>query len=123
MTQDTTFDPLQALSLARTALSDPAGMPEGEPDFFGGAVASEDHPEAMYAIDRIDEVIGALRFEGALNDYQGEARWVLTHLGRLLAAVADTLGNGTEMLPAANEDAASYLQEAGDRIDEAIDAL
>ena len=110
--QDTSFDPLQALSEARTALTDPGAL-EGIPD--QDAVAS-----GAFAIDRIDQAIGALYYEPA-NDARDEAVWVLTHLGRLLARVADELPS--DMSPAAFDTAADLIVQAGDRIDEAIDLL
>lgn len=120
----TTFDPLQALSLARTALDDPGGLPEGELDEWErneeveldvyGSIQTHG-ASTNYAIDRIDEVMGALSFEaGAGNDDAAQARWVLTHLGRLIAEVADELDRS-----GVRHD----LMAALDRVDETIDEL
>jgi phosphate uptake regulator len=106
------FEVLFALSLARTALDDPVAI--GLREIRAGVEESRN-----FAIKRIDEVIGALYFEPA-NDYRSEARWTLTHIGRLLAAVAETLGS-------TDEEDLSYiareLETAGDHIDEAIEHL
>jgi hypothetical protein len=103
------FDVLQALSLARTALDDPGAVPEQELTPITART---------YAIDRIDESIGALYYEPE-NDARGEAAWVLTHLGRLLSAVADRLDDSafpSSVMVAA----AAHIDAACDRIDEAI---
>jgi hypothetical protein len=110
------FDPLQALSLARTALSDPAAVGIG-----AGTVSTPATEREMYAIDRIDEVIGALYFE-PVNDARSEAVWVITHLGRLLAHVAAELPD-RELSPATFDAAADELTTAGDAIDRALDLL
>jgi hypothetical protein len=110
------FDPLQALSLARTALSDPAAVGIG-----AGTVSAPATEREMYAIDRIDEVIGALYFE-PVNDARAEAVWVITHLGRLLAHVAAELPD-RELSPATFDAAADELTTAGDAIDRALDLL
>lgn len=112
---ETTFEPLQALSLARTALDDPA------------AIGLRDGAEKarVYAIYRIDEAIGALRFEPA-NDARSEAQWVLTHLGRLLAAAHDAIeAQAGAGMPddRVYDAAAAALEEAGNFIDEAIGYL
>lgn len=87
---EVTFDPLQALSLARTALSDPAGLPDGALRPYEVDPAADAH--GLYAIDQIDAALGALSFEaGAGNDDRAQAVWVLTHLGRLLVEVAGQL--------------------------------
>jgi hypothetical protein len=112
---ETTFDPLQALSLARTALDDP--------DAIDPADLGLDPDPAMYAVDRIDEAIGALHFDGS-NDYVGEAHWVITHLGRLLAAVAEKLeAEADPDHDLGARKAALLLVEAGGKIDRAIEEL
>ena len=103
------FDVLDALSRARTALDDPQGLDLTIEDAAAGT---------RYAIDRIDEVIGALRFEPA-NDARGEARWVLMHIGRLLAAAGDAIEAELSRDPELLDD----LRRAGDAIDNAYDSL
>lgn len=102
------WEPVYALSLARTALDDPLALPDGE--------IHADGPRA-YAIDKIDEVIGALYFEaGGYNDEAGELRWVLRNLGRLLVGVADQLGEQNDP----GSLIMGHVTAALDAIDEAI---
>jgi len=110
------FDPLDALSRARTALDDPAAVGLAVPGEAWFEAGSEN---IGYAVQQIDEVIGALRFEPA-NDYRGEARWVMKNLGRLLNAVAQELAEdgSNENVHASND-----LSAACDLIDEAINRL
>jgi len=113
MTCTDTFDPLQALSLAVTALTDPGGLP----------VDVEPASLVDYAADRVNEAIGALHFEGS-NDYAAEARWVITHLGRLLAAVADTLeAEADDFQDTGALHAARLIHEGLGSVDRAVDAL
>ena len=109
------FDPLGALSYARTALDDPAGLPEEEIE------DTDSLSERMgYAIDKIDEVMGSLYFEvGAQENDGAQAARVLTTLGRLLAALRDE----AEVADGSTDDACVMMAEAGDRIDEAIGML
>ena len=58
-------DPLHALSLARTALSDPEALPSNcdfDPD-LSMAGESADPAQVAYAIAQIDHAIGGLYFE------------------------------------------------------------
>jgi hypothetical protein len=116
------FDVLQALSLARTALDDPGALTEQElarvVTHFTAPRSPWSHGLSVYAIDRIDETIGALYYEPA-NDARAEAVWVLTHLGRLLANVTDGLDD-QEFPSARFASAAHALEQAGDLIDGAI---
>jgi hypothetical protein len=117
---ETTFDPLQALSLAYTALNDPSAL-EVEATEEDARMQRLYRVPLGYATERINEVIGALHYEPA-NDARAEAVWVLTHLGRLLANVADELVDD-DLVPATFDEAAAQIRNAGDRIDEAIEAL
>ena len=104
------FDPLNELSLARTALDDPAGV---------GLAHAPDTAKG-YAVDRIDDVMGSLYFEtGAQEDDGAQAARVLTTLGRLLEAVREEI----ERADGSTDDACVMMAEAGDRIDEAIGML
>lgn len=119
-TWDTTFDPLRALSLARTALDDPAAL--HDPPRWDGNLSYSSHSMRdadlhKYAVHRIDEVIGALMYEPA-NDARAEARWALTHLGRLVNDVAQGL-DADEV----ERDAAGRINDALDALDEAIAVL
>jgi hypothetical protein len=92
----TTFDALEALSLARTALDDPDGLPS-----FVELRSSESF--VAFAIDRIDEAMGALLFdEGGCNDAAGEARWVAKNLAGLVGSFHCSMA--TERRWAATED-------------------
>lgn len=109
------FDPLNALSLARTALTEPEALPDTEQYHVG-------MPDSLleYAVDRIDAVMGSLYFEvGAQEDDGAQAARVLTTLGRLLAALRDEV----EVADGSTDDACVMMAEAGDRIDEAIGML
>ena len=82
-------DPLHALSLARTALSDPDALPSNsdfDPD-FSMAGESADPEQVAYAIAQIDHVIGGLYFE-PFDDPAREAGVMLANLDRLLSTVA-----------------------------------
>jgi hypothetical protein len=85
-------DPLLALSLARTALSDPAALPpnsEFDPD-LSMAGESADPAQVAYAIAQIDHAIGGLYFE-PFDDPAREAGVMLAGLDRLLSSVAEGL--------------------------------
>ena len=85
-------DPLHALSLARTALSDPDALPSNidfDPD-FSMAGESADPAQVAYAIAQIDHAIGGLYFE-PFDDPAREAGVTLTNLDRLLSTVAEGL--------------------------------
>lgn len=116
MTDSEQFDPLNALSLARTALTDPHGLPDS---VHGDDVMDAD-TAVEYAVDRIDAVMASLYFEvGAQEDDGAQAARVLTTLGRLLAALREEV----EVADGSTDDACVMMAEAGDRIDEAIEAL
>lgn len=92
-----TPDLLYALSLARTALSDPAALPPGQPwadAMIGYDVNAIDEPAApaqvMYAVSQIDRAIGGLYFEG-FDDPAPDAAATLANLRKLVATVADGL--------------------------------
>jgi len=79
-----TFDPLDAISLARTALDDPAGLPEG--DTLDDVVYDDQNegPASRYVIDKLDQAISSLHYGGGSgNDNRGEARWVAQNIAAL----------------------------------------
>ena len=85
-------DPLHALSLARTALSDPNALPSYI-DFdldLSMAGESADPAQVAYAIAQIDHAIGGLYFE-PFDDPTLEAGVVLANLDRLLSSMAEGL--------------------------------
>ena len=85
-------DPLHALSLARTALSDPEALPSNsdfDPD-LSMAGESADPAQVAYAIAQIDHAIGGLYFE-PFDDPAREAGVTLANLDRLLSSVAEGL--------------------------------
>ena len=85
-------DPLHALSLARTALSDPAALPSNtdlDPDLSVDG-ESADPAQVAYAIAQIDHAIGGLYFE-PFDDPASEAGVMLANLDRLLSTVAEGL--------------------------------
>ena len=85
-------DPLHALSLARTALSDPEALPSNsdfDPD-LSMAGESADPAQVAYAIAQIDHAIGGLYFE-PFDDPTREAGVTLANLDRLLSSVAEGL--------------------------------
>ena len=85
-------DPLHALSLARTALSDPEALPSNsdfDPD-LSMAGESADPAQVAYAIAQIDHAIGGLYFE-PFDDPAREAGVMLANLDRLLSTVAEGL--------------------------------
>ena len=85
-------DPLHALSLARTALSDPDALPSYI-DFdldLSMAGESADPAQVAYAIAQIDHAIGGLYFE-PFDDPAREAGVMLANLDRLLSTVAEGL--------------------------------
>ena len=89
-----TTDPLRALSLARTALSDPAALPSGE-DLDDAlttlGVAEQVRPAAIdYAVAQIDRALGGLYFE-PYDDPAREANVTLSNLERLVSSVIDGL--------------------------------
>lgn len=103
----TSFDALKALSLARTALTDPDGV-----DDLRG-----DEPIG-YAVDRIDEVIGAYSFEkGAGNDDASQLAWVIAHAARILAECAEAMDHADERECVVAEGLADVL----DRLDDVRD--
>ena len=85
-------DPLHALSLARTALSDPDALSSNsdfDPD-LSMAGESADPAQVAYAIAQIDYAIGGLYFE-PFDDPAREAGVMLANLDRLLATIAEGL--------------------------------
>lgn len=85
-------DPLHALSLARTALSDPEALPSNsdfDPD-LSTAGESADPAQVAYAIAQIDHAIGGLYFE-PFDDPAREAGVTLANLDRLLSSMAEGL--------------------------------
>lgn len=85
-------DPLHALSLARTALSDPEALPSNcdfDPD-LSMAGESADPAQVAYAIAQIDHAIGGLYFE-PFDDPAREAGVMLANLDRLLSTMAEGL--------------------------------
>lgn len=89
--------PLYALSLARTALDDPAAIPDGE-GWNAEVVADApritsdfvDPARADFAVAQIDRAIGGLYFE-PFDDPAREASLPLANLGRLLALMIEGL--------------------------------
>jgi hypothetical protein len=125
--RDTTFfDPLQELSLARTALDDPAGLPDGELPYLPKD-GTLDGQVNDYAVEKIDNVLGALS-AGHGNNLKDEARWALVCLGRLVAAVADEIEVGEDgyagNLDSVTADQVTHrIDLAADYLDEAINLL
>lgn len=104
-------DPLEALSLARTALSDPRALPpNSDVEDSSMAVESADPTLVAYAIAQIDHAIGGLYFEPA-DDPTCEARSTLTNLERLLSSMADGLGECVGF-----EDAVARIREAEEHL-------
>lgn len=100
------------LSLARTALADPAGLP-------GETRLQHFLDWDSYAIERIDEVLAALDVEDA-------PAVALRTLGRLIADVADSLddyGVGGDGEPFDTRELAAELRRALDIVDGVIAAL
>lgn len=90
-------DPLHALSLARTALSDPPALPSGHerPGVSSGyLVEAIENPagpkQVAYAMAQIDHAINGLYFE-PLNEPARDAAAILSNIRQLLSAVADGL--------------------------------
>ena len=96
-------DILRTLSLARTALDDPAGLPEDVGDLANMPAARE-----AYAIERLDEVMHAL-------DVEDHPALALSTMGKLIAEINEKLTPGY--------DGETYLDHALDSIDSCIDAL
>lgn len=126
-------DPLdiaQTASLARTALTDPAGLPEGSGIATVGGPAGD--PSAMvldadarsYAVDRLDEIIEAL--DPSLEIRENFAAALRTHGGGL-ATLQDTMTgpalDDPEPARSAYGLAVDKLTAALDLLDEAADAL
>lgn len=121
-----TFDPLMALSYARTAIDDPDGLPEDEYDALEAVPVTIDVPSrlvprveqrAAYALDRIDEAMAALDYDGGQgNDNRNEAAWVAKNIAQLcesfqceMAAEASYVAADTDDTEAADAySAASY---------------
>ena len=106
------MDVLKTLSLARTALDDPGGLPDYEGELREGALR-------LYAIHRIDEAIHAL-------DVELHPALALTTVGKLIAEIADDLddhGVGGDGEPFDTRDIAEELSLALDALDRAIAAL
>jgi len=85
-------DPLHAMSLARTALSDPEALPSNsdfDPD-LSVAGESADPAQVAYAIAQIDHAIEGLYFE-PFDDPTREAGVTLANLDRLLSSMAEGL--------------------------------
>lgn len=105
-------------SLARTAISDPYGLPDStlpDPDDRGAGV--------RYALERLDDIIEALNPSD--ESFESFAR-TFTILGRHLAERADYMQASTwetEVDLGRSEDAFASIQAALDLIDEAIVAL
>lgn len=113
------FDPLLALSEARTALSDPGGVDIEPGDFWRTGRPSA--KAADYAVERIDWVMGSLRTDD-FNSRE-EIRTTLTTLGRLLAEVVDTIEAGDVLGGNVGLIVRGDISEALDNIDQAIDLL
>lgn len=104
-------DVLKVLSLARTALDDPAGLPDDQrPN-----ITDRTYSMKEYAVNRIDEAIGLL-------DVEDRPRQALITMGKLIAEIADDLAGGERGGQEADS-AASDLYEALDIIDGVIHAL
>ena len=119
-------------SNARTALTDPDGLPEPVASILAAAerraVDPDDNPYADYAVTQLDELINALN--PAEYDRASFAA-TLTMLGRHLAERADELvANATQAAETdaaadaeALQAAADLVQDACDKLDEAIETL
>ncbi len=85
-------DPLHAMSLARTALSDPEALPSNSDFDQDHSAAGEfaDPAQVAYAIAQIDHAIGGLYFE-PFDDPTREAGVTLANLDRLLSSIAEGL--------------------------------
>lgn len=115
----TLIDPLHALSLARTALSDPDALPPGaelDPNTStGGEPVSS--IRVAYAIELIDHVIGGLYFD-PIEDPPREASATLDNLEPLVVLIAEGLG-----ACASHGAAVEKIHEAAERLAEASTLL
>src|SRR5436305_523720 len=116
MTSSTTPELDQLASLARTALTDPAGLPVEVPDDdeSGGTA-----PEIAYGVEQLD----------ALTETLNPSAWTplaaataTRCLARHLAVVMDELGGLAEEMGATPAEARRY-RETASALDVALDAL
>ncbi len=103
-------DPLHALSLARTALSDPQALPSNIDPDLDTAGESADPAHVAYAIAQIDHAIGGLYF-APFDDPTREAGVTLANLDRLLSSVAEGLDECVCF-----EGAVAKIREAGEHL-------
>jgi len=116
-------------SLARTALTDPSGIPEDDESLVEEIANAEAYdrvysdaapdPYVMYAVGNLDAIINTLNPAEWDRDKLAIA---LRTLGRHLAEVKDALGD-RELVPAIFAEAADSLDAALDHIDSAIRTL
>jgi hypothetical protein len=112
-------------SNARTALDDPAGLPDPIASQLAAAEARatspDDNPYVAYAIDQLDEIINILNPAAYTRAAFAET---LTMLGRHLAERCDELASNAE---SANESGGEIdgtaLQAAADLVSAALDTL
>lgn len=115
-------DVRQLLSLARTALDDPGGLPEealtayeegieSELDIYGSIQGPSVNDR--YAIDRLDDAMRLL-------DVELRPKTALVTTGKLIAEIADDLEDSPA--PEAQE-LAAILHDALDRVDAVIEQL
>ena len=108
-----TTDPLHALSLARTALSDPAALPQGEDLPNACAIGAVGTDAIDYAVVQIDRAIGGLYFE-PYDDPAREADVTLSNLESLVSSVIDGLEDcgSHEKAVTSLREAVAHLREA-----------
>ncbi len=108
-----TVRPPFALSLARTALTDPYALPDSEDAWIGRLDELTAQPRYVaYAVSKIDEALAGLRFELGCET-MADAGVVIRHLASMSKAAAEGLSDVPEAnRPAAAVHAAASLLEA-----------
>ena len=113
------MDILQTLSLARTALDDPAGIPPGAILAAAGRRETRritSSGQTQYAIDRIDRAMHAL-------DVELHPALALTTMGKLIEEIGNQLEAEEDGGTGVNVVLADALYTALDSIDRVIEAL
>jgi hypothetical protein len=105
--------PSLALSLARTALTDPHAIPDSEDVAIRKLdKLTADPRHVAYAVAKIDQALGGLRFEPGCET-MADARAVIHHLASMSRAAAEDLADMSRANPAvAAVSAAASLLEA-----------
>jgi hypothetical protein len=85
--------PPLALSLARTALTDPNAIPDSEDARIETLDELTAHPRHVaYAVSKIDQALAGLRFEHGCETL-ADARAVIRHLASMSRAAAEDLAD------------------------------